>query len=106
MWDSGREMYRIEMSLYERKKNSVISTSLEDHENSESNFLFLNVQFSAYIRPGAAISCCIVTMRSWVQVLETASCKNAEKDCGYKTQSGRTLHFWLYYFSFVGSPYL
>jgi hypothetical protein len=54
MWDSGREMYKIEMALYE-KKNSVTLTSLEDHENSESNFLFLDVEFSAYIRPGVAI---------------------------------------------------
>jgi hypothetical protein len=32
-----------------------------------------------------------VTMRSWVQVLETATCRNAGKDCVHKTQSGRTL---------------
>ena len=30
-------------------------------------------------------------MRSWVQVLETASCRNAGKGCVHKTQSGRTL---------------
>jgi hypothetical protein len=34
-----------------------------------------------------------VIMRSWVQVLETASCKNAGKDCVHKSknQSGQTL---------------
>jgi hypothetical protein len=30
-------------------------------------------------------------MRSWVQLLETASCKNARKGCVHKTQSGQTL---------------
>ena len=30
-------------------------------------------------------------MRSWVQVLETASCRNAGRGCVQKTQSGRTL---------------
>jgi hypothetical protein len=30
-------------------------------------------------------------MRSWVQVLETTSCRNAGKGCVYKTQSGRAL---------------
>jgi hypothetical protein len=30
-------------------------------------------------------------MRSWVQVLETASCRNARKDCVHKTRSGQTL---------------
>jgi Leucine-rich repeat (LRR) protein len=29
------------------------------------------------------LSCCLVTMRSWVQVLETASCRNAEKSCPF-----------------------
>jgi hypothetical protein len=28
---------------------------------------------------------CLVTMKSWVQVLETASCRNAGKDCIHKT---------------------
>lgn len=36
-------------------------------------------------------SCCLVTMRPRVQVLETASCRNAGKGCVLKTQSGRTL---------------
>jgi hypothetical protein len=30
-------------------------------------------------------------MRSWVQVPETSSCRNAGKGCVHKTQSGRTL---------------
>jgi hypothetical protein len=30
------------------------------------------------------------TMRSWVHVLKTASCRNAGKDCVHKTQSGWT----------------
>jgi hypothetical protein len=30
-------------------------------------------------------------MRSWVQALVTASCRNVGKDCVHKTQSGRTL---------------
>jgi hypothetical protein len=30
-------------------------------------------------------------MRSWVQVLETTSCKNAGKGYVHKTQSGQTL---------------
>jgi hypothetical protein len=34
---------------------------------------------------------CLVTMRSRVQVLKTASCRNAGKGCGHKTQSGQTL---------------
>jgi hypothetical protein len=29
-------------------------------------------------------------MRSWVQVMETASCRNAGKGCVHKIQSGRT----------------
>jgi hypothetical protein len=33
----------------------------------------------------------LVTMRSWVQMLKTASCINTEKGCIYKTQSGRTI---------------
>jgi hypothetical protein len=33
----------------------------------------------------------LVTMRSWVQVLETTSCRNAGKDCIHKTHSGQTL---------------
>jgi hypothetical protein len=37
-------------------------------------------------------SSCLVTMRS--QVLQTASCRNAGKDCAHKTQSGRTLCKW------------
>jgi hypothetical protein len=32
--------------------------------------------------------CCLVTMRPWVQVLETASCRNSGKGCVHKTQSG------------------
>jgi hypothetical protein len=36
-------------------------------------------------------SCCLGTMKSWVQVLETASCRNAGKDCIHKTKSGQTL---------------
>jgi hypothetical protein len=36
-------------------------------------------------------SCCLVTMRSWVQILEAASFRNARKDCIHKTQSDRTL---------------
>jgi hypothetical protein len=31
-------------------------------------------------------------MRSWFQVLETASCRNAEKGSVHKIQSGWTLH--------------
>jgi hypothetical protein len=31
-------------------------------------------------------------MRSWVQVLETAFCRNAGKGCVHETQCGRTLH--------------
>jgi hypothetical protein len=34
-------------------------------------------------------------MKSWVQVLETASCKNAGKGYVHKTQSGRTLPYTL-----------
>jgi hypothetical protein len=30
-------------------------------------------------------------MRSWIQVLETASCRNAWEGCVHQTQSGRTL---------------
>jgi hypothetical protein len=30
-------------------------------------------------------------MRSWVQVLETTSCRNAGKGCVHKTQSSQTL---------------
>jgi hypothetical protein len=30
-------------------------------------------------------------MRSWVQLLETSSCRNARKSYVHKTQSGRTL---------------
>jgi hypothetical protein len=30
-------------------------------------------------------------MRSWVQVRETTSCRNAVKSCVHNTQSGRTL---------------
>jgi hypothetical protein len=33
-----------------------------------------------------------MTMRSWVQVLETASCRNARKSCIHKTQNGWTMH--------------
>jgi hypothetical protein len=33
----------------------------------------------------------LVTMKSWVQVLETASCRNTRKGCVHKTQSGWTL---------------
>jgi hypothetical protein len=32
-----------------------------------------------------------MTMRSWIQVLETASCINAGEGCVHETQSDRTL---------------
>jgi hypothetical protein len=35
--------------------------------------------------------CCLVTMRSWVEVLETTSCRNAGKDYIHNTQSDWTL---------------
>jgi hypothetical protein len=44
-----------------------------------------------YIIEAPAVFCCLVTMRSWVQVLETTSCRKAVKDCVHKTQSCRTL---------------
>jgi hypothetical protein len=44
---------------------------------------------SFFLSHGA--SCCIVTMRSCVHVIETASRRNAGKDCVHKTKSGPTL---------------
>jgi hypothetical protein len=35
--------------------------------------------------------CCLVTMRSWVHVLETTFCRNAGKGCVHKTQRDRTV---------------
>jgi hypothetical protein len=41
--------------------------------------------------PSVLFSACLVTMRSWVQVLETVSCRNTGKCRVHKTQSGQTL---------------
>jgi hypothetical protein len=41
--------------------------------------------------PDAVVKLLPCDMRSWVQVLETASCINARKGCLHKTQNGRTL---------------
>jgi hypothetical protein len=39
----------------------------------------------------AALLLILVTMTSWVQVVETTSCRNVGKCCVHKTQSDRTL---------------
>jgi hypothetical protein len=49
-----------------------------------------------YVYNYTQICCCRMTMRSWVQVLEIASCINAGKHYVHKTQSGQTISWTLH----------
>jgi hypothetical protein len=80
--------------MFLRKKRNVGKNCVHKIQNSQN--LPQTLRKQELRAPGCLFegepwrSGCLVTMRSWVQVLETTSYRNVGKDYVHKTQSGRT----------------
>jgi hypothetical protein len=92
-----RDRRLIEQAKKIENLSSLVLNSDRDDRNIaftkvSGHFFFCNRECHTEGEPWrSGKNCCLVTMRPWVQLLETTSCRNAGKECIHKTQSGRTL---------------